>query len=181
MEAEAHAQEASVSTAEDAVEEATVAAPVAATTAGARPRTPAARRLAPLLEGLRFPSESEYPLELVELTADQLGPPENEKRSGPIPEAAVRAAAGGIPEGAPPAAERAFEALWPPLVGEQEWVDASQRAGFEAVRVQMLADLTDLVVLRFDRVEVHVFALGRCLDDDGRPAVVGFRTVSVET
>lgn len=180
---------------------------VAVEAVAAAPTCAAARRLAPLLEGLQFPSESEYPLLLVELTPDQLP---GDAGAGPISAAAVRAAAGATLPAAAPAAARDFGAFWAPLAdADPDCLEERVRARFAALRDAMAADLSDLTVLRFDRIEVHVFVLGRCRGDSGggggggdsgsgggsgggssesgsggggaRPSVVGFRTISVET
>jgi hypothetical protein len=122
--------------------------------------------LAPLVEGLLYTSESDFPLTPVSWA------------SAALDLEAVRALAGI--DASAVAETRDFDALFDRIAVPQEWMDEGQKAAAEryaGLRRWMEANLTGLRVLRFGTVRIELFIVGQ----DGCGGVAGLRTVSIET
>lgn len=118
-------------------------------------------------DGLRMPSESDYPFE----PFTWAGP-------GALTPEALVASLGLPPE--TPVETRTLERLFAPLTAEQNWMGAEERATcarFAALRAAIAAHLADVAVYRVGAVEIAVLIVGA--DAGGR--LVGLRTTVVET
>ncbi|MFQ3607761.1 MAG: nuclease A inhibitor family protein [Chloroherpetonaceae bacterium] len=120
------------------------------------------------IDGLYFPSESDFPFEVTvwENFADDLF--NTEKWLAHI----------GLPTDSP-IENTSIDYLFRNLSVEQEWHDEVQKeqvAQFKALQEFLQEHLTDITVYRVGRVEITIFIIGKFGND-----VVGLKTEAVET
>ncbi|MFN3562016.1 MAG: nuclease A inhibitor family protein [Chloroherpetonaceae bacterium] len=120
------------------------------------------------IDGLYFPSESDFPFEVIvwEHFADELF--NTEKWLAHV----------GLPTDSP-IENTSIDYLFRNLSVEQEWHDEVQKeqvAQFKALQELLQANLTDLTVYRVGRIEITIFIVGKFGND-----VVGLKTQAVET
>ncbi len=120
------------------------------------------------INGLYFPSESDFPFEVIvwENFADDLFNTEK------------WLAHAGLPTDSP-IENTALDYLFRNLSVEQEWHDEFQKeqvAQFKALQAFLQEHLTDLTVYRVGRVEITIFIIGKFGND-----VIGLKTQAVET
>lgn len=118
--------------------------------------------------GLYFPSESDFPFEVVvwEGFADDLFNSEK------------WLAHAGFPTNSP-LENTSIEYLFRNLAVEQEWHDDVQKeqvAQFKALQEFLQSHLTDLTVYRVGKIEITIFIVGKFGGD-----VIGLKTQAVET
>ena len=122
--------------------------------------------LAPLVEGLLYTSESDFPLTPVSWASATL---DLER---------VRGLA-GIDANAE-AEARDFDQLFDRLAVPQEWMDETQKADaarYAVVRSWMTTNLTGLRILRYGTIRIELLIVGQ----DSCGGIVGLRTVAIET
>jgi hypothetical protein len=120
------------------------------------------------IDGLYFPSESDFPFEVIvwENFADGLFDTEK------------WLAQNGFPTDSP-IENTSLDYLFRNLSVEQEWHDEVQKeqvAQFKALQEFLQANLTDLTVYRVGRIEITIFIIGKFAND-----VVGLKTQAIET
>ncbi len=120
------------------------------------------------IDGLYFPSESDFPFEVIvwENFADDLL--NTEKWLAHV----------GFPTDSP-IENTSIDYLFRNLSVEQAWHDEVQKeqtAQFKALQEFLQANLTDLTVYRVGRIEITIFIIGKFGND-----VVGLKTQAVET
>ncbi len=119
-------------------------------------------------DGLYFPSESDFPFEVIawENFADDFYNTEK------------WLAHCGLPTNSP-IENTSIEYLFRNLSVEQEWHDEVQKeqvAQFKALQDFLQATLTDLTVYRVGKIEITIFIIGKFGND-----VIGLKTEAVET
>lgn len=125
--------------------------------------------LAPYVDGLLYPSESDRPLEPVWWAS---------QTTDAIDAEAVRALAGL--DASAVLEVRDYDAWFDKVAVAQDWMDDGQKAAaarFAQLRTFLGARLTHRTVVRAGTVEVHVFVIGR----DACGHIAGFSTVAIET
>lgn len=120
------------------------------------------------IDGLYFPSESDFPFEVIvwENFADDLFNTEK------------WLAQNGFPTDSP-IENTSIDYLFRNLSVEQEWHDEVQKeqvAQFKTLQEFLQANLTDLTVYRVGRIEITIFIIGKFGND-----VIGLKTQAVET
>ncbi len=120
------------------------------------------------IDGLYFPSESDFPFEVIvwENFADDLFNTEKWLEQNGFPtDSALE--------------NTSVDYLFRNLSVEQEWHDEVQKeqvAQFKTLQEFLQANLTDLTVYRVGRIEITIFIIGKFGND-----VVGLKTQAVET
>lgn len=120
------------------------------------------------IDGLYFPSESDFPFEIViwENFANDLF--NTEKWLAQV----------GLPTDSP-LENMSIDCLFRNLSVEQAWHDDTQKeqvAQFKALQEFLQAHLADLTVYRVGRIEITIFIIGKLGND-----VIGLKTQAVET
>ncbi|MCS6988497.1 MAG: nuclease A inhibitor family protein [Chloroherpetonaceae bacterium] len=120
------------------------------------------------IDGLYFPSESDFPFEIIvweNFANDMFNAEKWLEREGLATNA--------------PLENATIEYLFRNLAVEQEWHDDVQReqvARFKALQDFLQANLSDLTVYRVGKINVTIFIIGKFGND-----VVGLKTEAVET
>jgi hypothetical protein len=123
----------------------------------------------PLLADLLYPSESDEPVEIVSCYLDQ---PE------PLTVSQIKDW-----QMLPPSTnveERAEEDFWKPVLTEQDWYGAEEKARmvtFQKLKQALEAGLTERQVFRAGETEIDLFLLGRLISGER----FGLKTMVVET
>lgn len=120
------------------------------------------------IDGLYFPSESDFPFEIIVW----------ENFSSDLFNTEKWLAHAGFPTNSP-LENTSLDYLFRNLAEAQEWHDDVQKqqvAQFKALQEFLQANLTDLTVYRVGKIEITIFIIGKFGRD-----VIGLKTQAVET
>ena len=121
-------------------------------------------RLTKLSEGLLFPSESEYPLELVTWESATLTPENILTRSDKPADTAIESIT--------------LEDFFAPVVTDEDWFEDEDRMIAQRFRnlQAAIATLENVQVFRLGKIEIDVYIVGAI-----GPDLIGLKTTVIET